>query len=105
MPASRPARMSVSIRSPIMALDSEWAPIALSPVRIISGFGLPAKYGSLPVALVMSAATEPVAGSGPSREGPVSSGLVQMKRAPALMSRTALVIASKEYVRVSPSTT
>ncbi len=65
-------------------------------MRIISGFGLPAKYGCLPVALVISAATAPVAGSGPSAEGPVSSGLVQMKRAPALMSRTALVMASKE---------
>ena len=43
--------------------------MAFSPVRIISGFGLPAKYGSLPVALVISAATEPVAGSGPSADG------------------------------------
>jgi hypothetical protein len=28
------------------------------------GFGLPTKYGQRPVALVISAATEPVAGSG-----------------------------------------
>ena len=34
----------------------------LSALRIISGFGLPMKYGSTPVALVISAATEPVAG-------------------------------------------
>jgi hypothetical protein len=35
----------------------------------------------------------------------VASGLVAMKRAPASTSRIARVIASNEYVRVSPSTT
>ena len=35
--------ISVSIRSPIIAVASEWAPIALSAERIISGFGLPTK--------------------------------------------------------------
>jgi hypothetical protein len=50
----------------------------------------------LPVAVLMSAATAPVAGRGPSAEGPVTSGLVMMKRDPALMSRMARVIASKE---------
>ena len=47
-----------------------------SAERIISGLGLPTKYGSTPVALVISAATEPVAGSAPSCDGPVGSGLV-----------------------------
>jgi hypothetical protein len=37
-----------------------------------------------PVALVISAATDPVAGSGPWGEDPVSSGLVAMKRAGAV---------------------
>ena len=88
--------MSVSIRSPIIAVVSLWPPTVFSAERIISGLGLPTKYGSTPVALVISAATEPVAGSAPSVEGPVSSGLVAMNRAPALISRIALVIASNE---------
>jgi hypothetical protein len=58
-----------------------------------------------PVAAVIIAATAPVAGRSPSALGPVTSGLVAMKRAPPLMSRIARVIASNEYVRVSPSTT
>ena len=45
IPASSPDTMSVSIRSPIIAAVSEWASIALSAERIISGFGLPTKYG------------------------------------------------------------
>jgi hypothetical protein len=40
-PASSPATMSVSIRSPIIAVVSECASIAFSAERIISGFGLP----------------------------------------------------------------
>ena len=47
------------------------------------------------MARVISAATEPVAGSGPPGEGPVGSGLVAMKRAPAAISRIAWVIRSK----------
>ena len=43
MPASRPATMSVSMRSPIITVVSEWASRAFSAVRIISGFGLPTK--------------------------------------------------------------
>ena len=35
--------MSVSIRSPIIVVLSEWAPSALSAERIISGLGLPTK--------------------------------------------------------------
>ena len=54
--------MSVSIRSPIITVVSECASIRFSALRIISGLGLPTKYGSTPVALVISAATEPVAG-------------------------------------------
>jgi hypothetical protein len=45
--------------------------------------------------LVISAATEPVAGSGPLGEGPVGSGLVAMKRAPARTRRIAWVMRSK----------
>jgi hypothetical protein len=53
----------------------------------------------------MSAATEPVAGSGPNADGPVGSGLVAMNLAPAPMSRIPVVIASTDQLRVSPSTT
>ena len=88
--------MSVSMRSPIIAVVSEWASIAFSAERIISGFGLPTKYGSTPVARLISAATEPVAGSGPSALGPVASGLVAMKRAPRVDQADRLVIRSKE---------
>jgi len=83
------------MRSPIIAVDSECASIARSADRIMSGLGLPTKYGSLRVALLISAATEPVAGSGPPGDGPIGSGLVAMKRAPAEMSRIARVMASK----------
>ena len=43
------------------------------------------------MARLMSAATEPVAGSDPSADGPVGSGLVAMKRAPASIRRIARV--------------
>ena len=96
MPASRPVTISVSIRSPIITVVSEWASIWFSALRIIKGFGLPTKYGATPVARVISAATEPVAGSGPSADGPVGSGLVAMNLAPAPISRIARVIAANE---------
>ena len=64
-PASRPLMMSVSIRSPTITVVSECASSRLSAERIISGFGLPMKYGDRPVAVLISAATEPVAGSEP----------------------------------------
>ena len=51
--------------------------------------------GATSVARLISAATEPVAGSGPSGVGPVGSGLVAMKRAPATISRIACEIRSK----------
>jgi hypothetical protein len=38
-----PATMSVSIRSPIITVVSEWASIARRASRIISGLGLPTK--------------------------------------------------------------
>ena len=44
---------------------------------------------------MISAATEPVAGSTPSGLGPVTSGLAAMKRAPELISRIAWVMRSK----------
>ncbi len=44
----------------------------------------------------MSAATEPVAGIGPSALGPVASGLVAMNRLPAPIRRIAFVICSNE---------
>jgi hypothetical protein len=105
MPASIPAMTSVSTRSPIIVAPSECAPSSLRAERIVSGFGLPTNYGLTPVAWRISAAIEPVAGSGPSGEGPVGSGFVAMKRAPAPISRIASVIRSKLYVRVSSSTT
>src|SRR5439155_10265616 len=77
-PASRPHSTSVSIRSPIIAVVSECAPIVFNAERIIIGFGLPTKYGSMPVAREIIAATEPAAGSRPSLDGPVGSGLVQI---------------------------
>ena len=45
---------------------------------------------------MISAATEPVAGNEPSGDGPVTSGLVAMKRAPFSINRIAFVIASNE---------
>ena len=47
------------------------------------------------MARLISAATDPVAGSGPSGDGPVTSGLVAMNRAPRSTSRMAWVIRSK----------
>jgi hypothetical protein len=88
--------MSVSIRSPTIAVCSECASMRFSADRNIIGFGLPTKYGSRPVARVIRAATAPVAGRSPSLLGPVASGLVAMNRAPPWMSRIALVIASNE---------
>ena len=46
------------------------------------------------MARLISAATEPVAGSGPSLEGPVASGFVAMKRAPSPIRRMARVMRS-----------
>ena len=57
------------------------------------------------MARLISAATEPVAGSEPSAEGPVGSGFVAMKRAPASISRIARVSWENEYVLVSPRIT
>ena len=87
---------SVSIRSPIISVDAECAPIARNADRIISGFGLPTKYGVRPVAFSIRAATAPAAGSRPARLGPVASGLVATNRAPASISRIAVVMASNE---------
>ena len=95
----------MSMRSPTIAAVSECASSALSAERIISGFGLPTKYGSTPVAWLISAATEPVAGSGPSGVGPVASGFVAMNLAPPAIRRIAREIRSKLYVRVSPRMT
>ena len=51
--------------------------------------------GERPVAVLIRAATEPVAGSGPSIDGPVASGLVAMNRDPFAMRRMAWVMRSK----------
>ena len=88
--------MSVSMRSPTITVVSEWASRRFKALRIISGLGLPMKYGDRPVAVLIRAATEPVAGSLPWWLGPLTSGLVAMKRAPASMRRMARVIDSKE---------
>src|SRR6266480_3891120 len=42
-PASMPATMSVSMRSPTITVVSEWAAIRFSALRNIIGFGLPTK--------------------------------------------------------------
>ena len=52
------------------------------------------KYGATSVARLMSAAIEPVAGSGPPGDGPIGSGLVAMNRAPRMTSRMARVMRS-----------
>src|SRR3954467_6800533 len=76
--------MSVSIRSPTITVVSECASSRLSAERIINGFGLPMKYGDRPVAVLVSAATEPGAGGGPGGAGPGAWGLGAMNRAPRL---------------------
>ena len=83
------------MRSPTMAACSEWAPILFRPARIITGLGLPTKYGILPVAAVIIAAIDPHAGRVPSSEGPETSGLVAMNFAPPSMRRIARVRAWK----------
>ena len=82
-PRCRRSRRCPSGRRPSPCV-SECASIWFRAERIISGLGLPTKYGSTPVARVIRAATEPVAGSEPSGDGPVTSGLVAMNRAPLL---------------------
>ena len=67
------------------------AALALAGCASFKGIAPEAK---LRTPAVPAAATEPVAGSGPSADGPVTSGLVAMNRAPARMSRIAFVIAS-----------
>ena len=47
------------------------------------------------MARLIRAATDPVAGSGPSGDGPVGSGLVAMNRAPPAIRRMARVMRSK----------
>jgi len=96
MPASRPATMSVvhavaDHRGPV----SEWACRAFRALRIISGSACRRSRDRRPVARVISAATEPVAGSGPLGDGTGRVGVVAMKRAPPLISRIAWVIRSK----------
>ena len=41
------------MRSPTITASAEWQFSIFSPVRIISGFGLPQKYACLPVAISM----------------------------------------------------
>ena len=91
-----PATTSVSMRSPIMPVFSECAPMRFIAERNIIGLGLPTTYGSLPVACVMSAANDPVAGTTPVGVGPVASGFVMMNRAPSLIRRIACVMRSNE---------
>lgn len=67
----------------------------MSAERIISGLGLPMKYGSTSLARLISAPMDPVASSGPAAEGPIGSGFVTMNRAPWSMSRIAWVMRSK----------
>src|SRR3954470_19730938 len=73
--------MSVSIRSPTITVVSECASSRLRAERIMSGFGLPMKYGARPVAVLISAATEPVAGSEPAGDGAGGGGRAGRRRA------------------------
>ena len=77
--------------------------MALSADLIMRGLGLPTKYGRILVACVINAAKDPQAGTDPSDDGPVGSGLVAMNRAPRSTSLMARVMFSKEWVLVSPS--
>ena len=96
IPASMPEITSVSMRSPTIVVVSECASIAFNADRIMSGLGLPTKYGRMLVACVIKAAKDPQAGTDPSGDGPVGSGLVAMNRAPRSISLMARVMLSKE---------
>ena len=53
------------MRSPTITASAEWQFSIFSPVRIISGFGLPQKYACLPVAISMGAMSARQAGAMP----------------------------------------
>ena len=96
MPHSMPEMTSVSIRSPTMTASALWQPRRLSPVRIISGFGLPQKYACLPVAISMGAMSARHAGAMPFSMGPERSEFAPMSFAPASTRFVAFVSESSE---------
>ena len=94
----------MSIRSPTITEVSECASMALS-ADLIMRIGLATtKYGRILVACVINAAKDPQAGTDPSDDGPVGSGLVAMNRAPRSTSLMARVMFSKEWVWSRPAT-
>ena len=84
------------MRSPTITVDFEWAPSMLSASRIMTGFGLPTKYGFTPVALWISAARAPHPGNRPFGVVPFASGFVATNLHPSSTRRMAVVISSKE---------
>ena len=105
IPLSMPEMTSVSIRSPIITASPEWQPRILSPVRIMSGLGLPQKYASVPVAISMGAMSARQAGAMPFSIGPEISEFAPMSFAPPRTRFVALVSVSSEYALPSPTIT
>ena len=79
-----------------MTASALWQPRRLSPVRIISGFGLPQKYACLPVAISMGAMSARHAGAMPFSMGPERSEFAPMSFAPASTRFVAFVSESSE---------
>ena len=105
IPLSMPEITSVSMRSPTMTASPEWQLSFLSPVRIISGLGLPQKYACVPVAISMGATSARQAGAIPFSMGPETSEFAPMSFAPLKTRFVAFVSVSSEYDRPSPTTT
>ena len=96
-PASMPATTSVSIRSPTMTVLSECASIRFMRAAEHHRVRLADEVGLAAGGLGDQRRDRSGGGqSGPPADGPVTSGLVAMKRAPPPISRIALVIASNE---------
>ena len=83
-PASTPATMSVSMRSPTMTVDFEWAPRMLSASRIMTGFGLPTKYGFDPGGALDQRREGAAARQETVRRGSVGFGIRRHELAPAV---------------------
>ena len=84
------------MRSPTITASAEWQLSIFSPVRIISGFGLPQKYACLPVAISMGAMSARHAGAMPFSMGPETSEFAPMSLAPCITRFVALVSVSRE---------
>ena len=84
------------MRSPTITASPEWQFSFFSPVRIISGFGLPQKYACLPVAISMGAMSARQAGAMPFSMGPDTSEFAPMSFAPCITRFVAFVSVSSE---------